>query len=85
MARDYGTPAKKNFATVIINVYDANDHAPEFSSASSIQQGQVFETASIGTIVAQVVATDKDHGVNAAITFSITSGISLFHFKCQEN
>nr|XP_018896045.1 PREDICTED: fat-like cadherin-related tumor suppressor homolog isoform X2 [Bemisia tabaci] len=74
MARDYGTPAKKNFATVIINVYDANDHAPEFSSASSIQQGQVFETASIGTIVAQVVATDKDHGVNAAITFSITSG-----------
>lgn len=72
MVKDQGTPAKHNFARVIIHVYDANDHAPEFST--SIIQGRVFETADIGTGVVTVLAVDKDHGDNAVITYSITSG-----------
>lgn len=72
MVKDEGTPAKKNFARVIIDVFDANDHAPEFSI--SIMQGRVFETATVGTTVVQVFAVDKDHGENAAITYHIASG-----------
>lgn len=72
MVKDEGTPAKKNFARVIIDVFDANDHPPEFSI--SIMQGRVFETATVGTTVVQVFAVDKDHGENAAITYHIASG-----------
>ncbi|XP_039294510.1 fat-like cadherin-related tumor suppressor homolog [Nilaparvata lugens] len=72
MVKDAGTPAKRNFARVVIHVYDANDHAPEFSSA--IIQGRVFETADVGSAVVTVLAVDKDHGNNAVITYSITSG-----------
>lgn len=72
MVKDEGTPAKKNYARVIIDVFDANDHAPEFSV--SIIQGRVFETAAVGTTVVQVFAVDKDHGDNAAVTYHIASG-----------
>lgn len=72
MVKDQGTPAKRNFARVLIYVYDANDHAPEFST--SIIQGRVFETADVGTGVVTVLAVDKDHGNNAVVKYSITSG-----------
>lgn len=72
MVKDAGTPAKRNYARVVIDVFDANDHAPEFSM--SIMQGRVFETAAVGTTVVQVLAMDKDHGENAAITYHIASG-----------
>ncbi|XP_039300275.1 fat-like cadherin-related tumor suppressor homolog, partial [Nilaparvata lugens] len=74
MVKDAGTPAKRNFARVVIHVYDANDHAPEFSSA--IIQGRVFETADVGSAVVTVLAVDKDHGNNAVITYSITSDMN---------
>ncbi|KAL1114860.1 hypothetical protein AAG570_007684, partial [Ranatra chinensis] len=72
MVKDQGTPAKRNFARVIITVHDANDHPPEFSL--TLIQGRVFETSAVGTTVLNVAAIDKDHGLNAAITYSITSG-----------
>lgn len=72
MVKDDETPAKRNYARVVIDVFDANDHAPEFSI--SIMQGRVFETATIGTTVVQVFAVDKDHGDNAAVTYHIDSG-----------
>ncbi|KAI5702448.1 hypothetical protein M8J75_000237 [Diaphorina citri] len=72
MARDQGTPAKRNFARVSINVLDSNDHPPEF--ATSLVKGRVFETSAVGTNIVQVVATDRDHGENGVVTYSITSG-----------
>ena len=52
MVKDQGTPAKRNFARVIVTVHDHNDHAPMF--ISEIIQGKVYETSPIGTAVVQV-------------------------------
>ncbi|XP_023289907.1 fat-like cadherin-related tumor suppressor homolog isoform X2 [Orussus abietinus] len=72
MVRDQGTPAKRNYARVIVNVHDHNDHAPEFTS--ELVQGKVFETSPVGTAVVQVCAIDRDRGENARLTYAITSG-----------
>lgn len=77
VVRDQGTPAKRNFARVEIHVWDANDHAPEFSGG--VVQGRVLETADIGTAVITILASDKDHGDNAQLTYSIVSG-KVFKF-----
>lgn len=72
MVKDQGTPAKRNYARVIVTVHDHNDHAPEF--ISEIIQGKVYETSPIGTAFVRVCAIDRDRGDNARITYSITSG-----------
>ncbi|XP_052890694.1 fat-like cadherin-related tumor suppressor homolog [Anopheles moucheti] len=72
IVKDQGTPAKRNYATVIITVHDHNDHAPEFTT--KIVQGKVYETAAVGTQVAQVYAIDRDVGDNAQIIYAIVSG-----------
>lgn len=70
--KDHGTPAKRNYARVVVHVHDANDHTPEWSG--SIVQGRVLENAALGSAILSVLASDKDHGLNAAITYSIISG-----------
>ncbi|XP_011501552.1 PREDICTED: fat-like cadherin-related tumor suppressor homolog [Ceratosolen solmsi marchali] len=72
MVKDQGTPAKRNYARVLVTVHDHNDHAPHF--ISEIIQGKVFETSPIGTAVVQVIAIDRDRGENAELTYSMTSG-----------
>lgn len=72
MVKDQGTPAKKNFARVVVTVHDANDHTPEFSV--SLIQGRVFETSPIGITVLTLNAVDKDHGENAEIVYTLSSG-----------
>lgn len=72
MVRDQGTPAKRNYARVIVTVHDHNDHAPQF--LENIVQGKIFETSPVGTAVVQVFAIDRDRGDNAKVTYSITSG-----------
>lgn len=72
IVKDQGTPAKRNYAKVIVTVHDHNDHAPEFTT--KIIQGKIYETAAIGSQVAQVYAIDRDIGDNARISYSIVSG-----------
>ncbi|XP_052121154.1 fat-like cadherin-related tumor suppressor homolog isoform X3 [Frankliniella occidentalis] len=72
MVKDQGTPSKRNYARVHVIVHDFNDHTPEFSSP--IIQGRVYESAAPGSAVMQVLATDKDRGKNAEITYGIASG-----------
>lgn len=72
IVKDQGTPAKRNYAKVVITVHDHNDHAPEFTT--KIIEGKVYETAAIGSNVVQVYAVDSDIGDNARITYSIVSG-----------
>lgn len=72
IVKDKGTPAKRNYAKIIITVRDQNDHAPMFTS--KIMQGKVYETATIGTNVLTVYAIDRDLGDNARISYSIVSG-----------
>lgn len=82
IVKDSGTPAKRDYARVIVQVHDQNDHSPEFSS--KIVQGKVYETASIGSSVVQIVAVDKDLGDNAKIQYSIVSGNVGNTFKIDE-
>ena len=70
--KDQGTPSKRNFARLIIDVLDHNDHAPEF--LSELVQVRIFETAAVGSTVASMLAVDKDRGANARLTYSISAG-----------
>ncbi|KAG8453727.1 hypothetical protein GDO86_000378 [Hymenochirus boettgeri] len=72
MVRDQDVPVLRNFARIIINVTDTNDHAPWFTS--SFYEGRVYESAAVGSAVLQVTALDKDKGKNAEIMYSIESG-----------
>lgn len=72
IVKDHGTPAKRNYAKIIVHVIDHNDHAPEFTS--KIIQGKVYETAAIGSNVVTAYATDRDIGDNGRIVYSIVSG-----------
>lgn len=72
MVRDGGTPAKRNYARVLITVHDQNDHTPQFSE--QILVGKVFESATVGSAVLRAFTVDHDKGENARVTYSITSG-----------
>ncbi|XP_002940912.2 protocadherin Fat 1 isoform X3 [Xenopus tropicalis] len=72
MVRDQDVPVLRNFARIVINVTDTNDHAPWFTS--SFYEGRVYESAAVGSAVLQVSALDKDKGKNAEVGYSIESG-----------
>ncbi|XP_035670182.1 protocadherin Fat 4-like, partial [Branchiostoma floridae] len=59
-------------AVVDITVTDVNDNAPEFTK--DVYEVEVNETATNGTAVAMVMATDIDSGDNGNITYTIISG-----------
>ncbi|XP_035505780.2 cadherin-related family member 2 isoform X2 [Scophthalmus maximus] len=56
---------------MVINIIDINDNAPEFIPSDSVFV-VVSESASKGTSVAGVTATDPDSGVNRQIDFKVT-------------
>ncbi|KAM8938795.1 protocadherin Fat 1 isoform 2-T2 [Pelodytes ibericus] len=72
MVRDQDVPVLRNFARIVINVTDTNDHAPWFTSP--FYEGRVFESAAVGSAVLQVTALDKDKGKNGEVVYSIESG-----------
>ncbi|KAL4710435.1 hypothetical protein ACJJTC_008837 [Scirpophaga incertulas] len=61
-------------AAVHVAVTDANNYAPVFENAP--YTAAVFEDAPIGTTVLVVSATDSDVGVNAQVTYSLSSEIA---------
>ncbi|XP_041959519.1 protein dachsous-like [Alosa sapidissima] len=69
VAMDQGRPSRSATATVVIQVLDVNDNEPVFS------QTQYYLTASEldepGTLLATLIATDKDVGTNAEFTYRI--------------
>ncbi|KAJ2938245.1 hypothetical protein O0L34_g17587 [Tuta absoluta] len=65
---------RSDTAMVNINITDANNYAPVFENAP--YSASVFEDAPIGTTVLVVSATDSDVGVNAQITYTLSSEIS---------
>ena len=70
--KDAGSPTKKNFARVVIDVEDHNDHAPTF--LSQLIQTRLQESAAVGSSVVQALAVDTDQGDNGRIVYSILSG-----------
>uniref|UniRef100_A0A4W6CNL5 FAT atypical cadherin 3a n=1 Tax=Lates calcarifer TaxID=8187 RepID=A0A4W6CNL5_LATCA len=79
--KDQEFPYRKNLARVLIEVEDINDHVPIFTSA--LYEGQVYESAAVGSAVVQVTALDKDKGENAELQYSIEAGNTgnAFHIE----
>ena len=69
--RDGSFPAQYDTTTVLVEVLDVNDHAPEFGD--SCYSLYVPENSDL-SIIHTVVATDADAGPNGEITYSITGG-----------
>ncbi|KAF6720308.1 Cadherin-6 [Oryzias melastigma] len=63
--------------TTVVNISltDVNDNPPVFTQ--SVYQLSVAESATFGTVVGRVQATDRDTGRNAEMSFSIISGDSM--------
>ncbi|KAL6471960.1 hypothetical protein MHYP_G00206100 [Metynnis hypsauchen] len=72
MVKDQEFPYRRSLARVLIGVEDVNDHAPQFTTP--MYDGQVYESAALGSAVLTVTALDKDKGQNAQISYSIDSG-----------
>eukprot|EP00118_Oscarella_pearsei_P019174 m.202185 g.202185 ORF g.202185 m.202185 type:complete len:4095 (+) comp39606_c0_seq6:120-12404(+) len=82
-AKDQGIPPRSGQTTVEITVLDQNDQNPVFAFSlytASIPEG----SASIGTLVATVSASDNDIGVNQQIQYSITGGNSAGIFAIND-
>ncbi|XP_030224733.1 cadherin-related family member 2 isoform X2 [Gadus morhua] len=58
-------------AEMVVDIVDVNDNAPEFLISDAVIV-LVSETASKGSSVTQVTATDRDSGINKEIEFKVT-------------
>ncbi len=63
---------RDNFATLVIDVLDDNDHEPKFMS--DLIQTRLPDNADLGSSVVQVQAYDGDHGLNGELRYSILHG-----------
>lgn len=70
LACDHGVPFLCGSATVLINIRDFNDEMPMFDQATYTVD-VCYGSANLGTDLVQPVATDKDAGRNAALTYSL--------------
>ncbi|XP_044280259.1 neural-cadherin-like [Varanus komodoensis] len=69
-AKDGGGLRGTGTATILVT--DINDHPPTFTQ--KIYTAFVSEGVGLNTEVAEVLATDRDEGENAVVTFSILDG-----------
>ncbi|KAJ8367947.1 hypothetical protein SKAU_G00079750 [Synaphobranchus kaupii] len=81
MVKDQEFPYRKNLARVLVDVEDANDHAPYFTSA--LYEGSVYESAAVGSAVLQVTALDKDKGENAELLYAFEAGNTGNTFRIE--
>lgn len=62
--------------TVTLSVSDENNNDPTFTEP--VYHANISENTEVGGEVIQILATDKDSGVNKMITYSIVSGEDYF-------
>lgn len=80
MAKDGGKSISlSSNTTVVIEVSDENDNAPEMFSPSS--KVEIAETAPVGHFVARFQAKDADLGPNRQLTYSVSNGNHHEAFK----
>ncbi|XP_073668238.1 protocadherin gamma-A5-like isoform X19 [Paramisgurnus dabryanus] len=70
-AFDGGEPQMSGTMQIHVTVLDANDNAPVCSQ--SVYKTSIAENSPKGTVLTTVSASDKDHGSNGHILFSISS------------
>lgn len=72
MATDQGTPSLSSIIPLVVHVQDINDSPPVFESNHYF--ASIAESSEIGTSIIKLLATSKDIGVNAEISYSIIGG-----------
>ncbi|OQV23975.1 Protocadherin-like wing polarity protein stan [Hypsibius exemplaris] len=72
LAIDRGTPPLTASVTVSVKILDVNDNAPVFSG--DILNFYAPENLTMGSTVAEILASDPDEGANAAIDYYIIGG-----------
>uniref|UniRef100_A0A8C5LC81 Dachsous cadherin related 2 n=1 Tax=Jaculus jaculus TaxID=51337 RepID=A0A8C5LC81_JACJA len=82
LASDQGCPPLSATAVVGIQVLDANDNPPTFSSRE--YHAQVKENTPVGSHITVVSASDRDVGSHAEVTYGIVSGNEKEHFYLEE-
>ncbi|XP_006891251.1 PREDICTED: cadherin-87A-like [Elephantulus edwardii] len=70
-AVDKGNPPMFGHCTVLVEVLDVNDNAPEVVVTSLSLP--VREDAPLGTVIALITVSDRDSGVNGQVTCFLTS------------
>lgn len=71
-ARDAGSPSLSTSTTVVIDVLDENDNAPEFMHSET--KVSVLEKLPVGSKLVTFQAADADLDTNSEITYSIGAG-----------
>ncbi|XP_019309079.2 protocadherin-7 isoform X6 [Panthera pardus] len=73
-AVDGGDPPRSATATVSLFVMDENDNAPTVTLPRNISYTLLPPSSNVRTVVATVLATDSDDGINADLNYSIVGG-----------
>ncbi|XP_036900582.1 protocadherin-7 isoform X1 [Sturnira hondurensis] len=73
-AVDGGDPPRSATATVSLFVMDENDNAPTITLPKNVSYTLLPPSSNVRTVVATVLATDSDDGVNADLNYSIVGG-----------
>ncbi|XP_070254352.1 protocadherin-7 isoform X3 [Myotis yumanensis] len=73
-AVDGGDPPRSATATVSLFVMDENDNAPTVTLPRNLSYTLLPPSSNVRTVVATVLATDSDDGINADLNYSIVGG-----------
>ncbi|KAM5337721.1 protocadherin-7 isoform 1-T1 [Glossophaga mutica] len=73
-AVDGGDPPRSATATVSLFVMDENDNAPTITLPKNVSYTLLPPSSNVRTVVATVLATDSDDGINADLNYSIVGG-----------
>jgi len=68
-ASDCGTPARSSNLSVLVVVDDANDNSPVFAVDEAGYEVTVPADLPRGSFVTRVLASDRDSGLNARISY----------------
>jgi protocadherin-16/23 len=72
VARSDGADPVYGYASVTIKLVDANDNSPRFTQDD--YSAVAWEGNAKGTFVTRILATDKDSGANAKLSYHIVDG-----------
>lgn len=81
LAQDHGEQPRSSSVPVVIHIIDENDNKPEFSNSSFAFS--VMENLPPDSFVGKLIATDKDFGRNAELSFALSNAKGDFEIDSR--